>query len=75
MYLKNFYDSIVPAEVALKEQTSKHFVVGARWTGLSNSETADLLGVSHIAICRVYLEWCMKRKHPVSVNFCGKIVC
>ena len=31
-------------------------VVGARWAGLSISETADLLGFSHTIISRVYRE-------------------
>jgi len=36
----------------------KHdMVVGAGRTGLSISETVDLLGFSHTAISRVYREW------------------
>jgi len=33
-------------------------VVGARRAGLSISQSAQILGFSHITISRVYKEWC-----------------
>lgn len=36
--------------------------VGANLAGLSNSETADLLGFPHTAIFRVYKEFTIKEK-------------
>lgn len=36
-------------------------VIGARWAGLSLSETVDLLGIHHTATSRVYTAgWCEK---------------
>lgn len=40
-------------------------VVGARWTGLSVSETVDLLGFSHTTISRIYKEI---RENPLDKN-------
>jgi len=46
-------------------------VVGARWVGLSISETTDLLGFSHTTISRVCREWCEKEKISSERQFCG----
>ncbi len=46
-------------------------VVGARWAGLSISETADLLGFSHSTISSVYREWSEKEKISSERQLCG----
>ncbi len=46
-------------------------VVGARRTGLSISETADLLEFSHTTISRVNREWSEKEKISSEWQLCG----
>ncbi len=47
-------------------------VVGVRRTGLSISETADLLGFSHTTISRVYRERSEKEKISSERQLCGR---
>ncbi len=46
-------------------------VVGTRRTGLSISETADLLGFSHTTISRIDREWSEKEKISSERQLCG----
>lgn len=47
-------------------------IVGAKRAGLSITEGADLLGLSHETTCRVYREQSEKRKHPMSDSSLGE---
>jgi len=47
-------------------------VVGARWAGLSITQSAQLLGFSRSTISRVYKERCEKGKTSSMWQFCGR---
>uniref|UniRef100_A0AAR2JXS4 Tc3 transposase DNA binding domain-containing protein n=1 Tax=Pygocentrus nattereri TaxID=42514 RepID=A0AAR2JXS4_PYGNA len=54
-------------------ESFKHgMVVGARWAGLSITETAELLGFSRTTISRVYRERSEKEKISSEWQLCGR---
>ncbi len=64
--LLEFKPSVRTGKKGDLSDSERGMVVGARRTGLSISQTADLLGFSHTTISRVYRERSEKRKYPVS---------
>ena len=52
--------------ISMGKTIDRGMIVGARQSGLSISETADLLGFSRTTVFNVCTEWCLNQKTSVN---------
>lgn len=69
-YFFSFYNFYSQLKLYTHQPPARSMVAGARWAGVSISQTGDQLGFSHTNISVVYRDWFKKRRCPVSTVLC-----